>query len=370
MIPLDSFARMVPQPHHIWDDLIDLSSDHYQHAIEFYVERMSQMPGVLFIGQFGSINTPGVSDIDLLVLVQDDRHSAAEALSQEVVQTLTNGPYMFWHPASIIPLSLWQPGRVLHTFSQLRALWGDRTLIDAAEQPHRPLETLSATIWNGFFWRVALKLRYDKHPLRLLLLVINNLGQGVAAYYRILNRPDESESILRWGKEIRSQITAASGPRRVALALDALAQAMHFLHAADWDLQAWWLDEAWERRPPYSDVIRPRSAGKHIVIEFTHTLDEPGWSPMRTARRVSWKLKRIPYRLTFPSCYPLTANLIRGAFDAHHGSPPFDALAVPWQNAVATYIESMEAFRRYMRDHDSQSKELDDLWRRVWNTLA
>ena len=65
-------TSMLPVPEEIIADVRDLVLADYQEAIDRSLEILRRLPGVCFVGQFGSVNTPGVSDIDLLVIARDE----------------------------------------------------------------------------------------------------------------------------------------------------------------------------------------------------------------------------------------------------------------------------------------------------------
>jgi hypothetical protein len=54
------------------DDLRPLSLADYEHVIEMYAAECSAIPGVCAIYQFGNVGAPGLSDIDLVVVLDDD----------------------------------------------------------------------------------------------------------------------------------------------------------------------------------------------------------------------------------------------------------------------------------------------------------
>ena len=54
------------------DDLRPLSLADYEHVIEMYAAECSAIPGVSAIYQFGSVGAPGLSDIDLMVILDED----------------------------------------------------------------------------------------------------------------------------------------------------------------------------------------------------------------------------------------------------------------------------------------------------------
>ena len=49
-----------------------MDPQHYDDLVEKYVDRVSEVPGVLGIVLFGSVTTPGLSDIDIVVTVPDE----------------------------------------------------------------------------------------------------------------------------------------------------------------------------------------------------------------------------------------------------------------------------------------------------------
>src|SRR5205085_1978878 len=88
-----NIQTLLPHPRQIVSDLRDATLHEYRHAIDHYVQRIQQIPGVLYIGQFGTIRTPGVSDIDLLILCSDSAFLWVCQASSEIICEIPNGSY-------------------------------------------------------------------------------------------------------------------------------------------------------------------------------------------------------------------------------------------------------------------------------------
>lgn len=57
---------------HLTRDIRRLTSDDYEHAIESYISKCANISEVAAIYQFGNVGAPGLSDIDLLVVLGED----------------------------------------------------------------------------------------------------------------------------------------------------------------------------------------------------------------------------------------------------------------------------------------------------------
>src|SRR6266849_4590798 len=76
------------------NDLIELSFGDYDLAIQKFVHDAHKVPGVRYLGQFGSIKTPGVSDVDLLVITDDDQFILAREAVTRIAANVPRGSYL------------------------------------------------------------------------------------------------------------------------------------------------------------------------------------------------------------------------------------------------------------------------------------
>jgi hypothetical protein len=112
----------------------------YERALDRFVHRVSQVPGVLAIYQIGSISCPGISDIDLIVVVDPSQGPFGTKTS---VQMEDEGEaVLFFHqPIHVDPALMSQ---IYHLFyvSDLRRVWGEA--IDIVEPTHDEEQVLNA----------------------------------------------------------------------------------------------------------------------------------------------------------------------------------------------------------------------------------
>ena len=112
----------------------------YERALDRFVHRVSQVPGVLAIYQSGSVSCPGISDIDLIVVVDPSqgpfRTETSVQMEDEVEAVL------FFHQPIHVNTALMS--QIYHLFfvSDLRRVWGEA--IDIVEPTHDEEQVLNA----------------------------------------------------------------------------------------------------------------------------------------------------------------------------------------------------------------------------------
>src|SRR5256885_899844 len=84
-------------------DLLPLDRSSYDAAIGEYTSRLAAQASVRAVYRFGSIAAPGISDIDLLVVLADDArpHTIRDLFAYRSVTA--SASYLYSHPPVIIP---------------------------------------------------------------------------------------------------------------------------------------------------------------------------------------------------------------------------------------------------------------------------
>lgn len=86
-----------------FDDTKKLLLSDYEHVKNRHFQHFSRQAGVINYGTFGSVKSPGLSDLDLCVLVEDE---ALVSGSFKLLPDLASEKYVLHHPPMVIPLSL------------------------------------------------------------------------------------------------------------------------------------------------------------------------------------------------------------------------------------------------------------------------
>jgi hypothetical protein len=108
------------------DDIRAIDRAEYTRVLEAYLAALRPLPGVTAVYQLGNIKVPGISDIDLIVVV-DDRIQAGTNF-WELLRSVTgpHGPYVFSHPSYVISRDIFPQLPLLFYADNLRHLWGEK----------------------------------------------------------------------------------------------------------------------------------------------------------------------------------------------------------------------------------------------------
>lgn len=93
----------------------------YESAIGAMVDRVRALRGVVAIYQIGHVSTPGISDIDLVVVFEDD----ARCLADPREGLTADGRYLFAHDLFGVSRADFAAGRAYSFFHNYVPLWGE-----------------------------------------------------------------------------------------------------------------------------------------------------------------------------------------------------------------------------------------------------
>lgn len=92
----------------------------YHQAIEAYIDQVCTIPNVISVNTMGSINAPGLSDIDIIIVVADD-FNKSDAIKLSVQGINDN---LFIHGPVIIPNSMTKNLQYIIYASNIQCVWG------------------------------------------------------------------------------------------------------------------------------------------------------------------------------------------------------------------------------------------------------
>jgi|SRR5690554_1665280 len=102
------------------DHPVAVSRGIYEEAVSRMVGRLTRQPDVVAIYQIGSVSTPGISDLDLVVVFEDDR-----SCTYNPRQDLSDAErYLFIHQLFGVPRSLFVKAQQYSFFHNYKLLWG------------------------------------------------------------------------------------------------------------------------------------------------------------------------------------------------------------------------------------------------------
>lgn len=188
-------------------DLKKISQENYLECINYIITQLKEKDYLVSISQFGSIKFPGISDIDLIIVIKNDCDYFF--VKNEIDSIILKSPYSsicFWHEALVIKKEDLKYLNFFHTTENLNILYGEiiikDTSIDSRVQLYK---------WNAFFYRLFLYFKNtEKVSMRLFLLGINNLAtclkyNNSKNYLEFKNKVDKLRSYALNDKNIEKE---------------------------------------------------------------------------------------------------------------------------------------------------------------------
>ncbi len=225
-------------------DTQNLDISVYEKVIEEYVHRFSRRKGVLWIGRFGAVTTPGASDIDLILVCEDEWCRVLALDSDEFVTQSPLHRYLFIHEVYVVPHSGVKYLSYFHSLNNLQSLWGDTTILNECEQPDNTIRLLRAVLWATSDWSKTLQLcQQDFVSLRSLLIRSKSLVTAAIHNYRLIGNEASVEAATHRIEQERQRIVRADPSDQGDLARASFWGAVRTLANSDWELSAWMTQE-------------------------------------------------------------------------------------------------------------------------------
>ncbi|MBF2052868.1 MAG: hypothetical protein IGS03_05300 [Candidatus Sericytochromatia bacterium] len=185
----------------------------YLQAIDAYAAQIKHQPGVLGVHSIGSIGTPGLSDIDLIVTVADNfdiKHSPYLS-----VKNIDN--QLFLHGPVIVPLSIKNYLQYIVYASNIQPVWGNVSLPDFHQLSPQHQTSLACCylidfIESRFMQYAATQNKLDKRAW--LTRVWSSLHS--CTLYEIATGLSLNENELLWVNQIKNTRTEWSEKKTVS----------------------------------------------------------------------------------------------------------------------------------------------------------
>jgi hypothetical protein len=161
-------------------DVPALSAADYERTLARFVEYVSDLPGVQAVYRFGSLSHPGISDLDVLVVVADD---VSPWTLQGILAATRTDPitqFLFAHPPLVVPEAEVAEVRWVHTLDGLGPVWG--VALDVPAPPEEVRRWLRVAEYVDFTFSVRSVLRsLEEVGLRNLLLLMTSCVHSLQA---------------------------------------------------------------------------------------------------------------------------------------------------------------------------------------------
>lgn len=104
----------------------------YDRCVDRYVRAVRGREGVLAVYQMGGVSSPGLSDLDLIVVVDGTfrGHAYHDLSVRRVLGEADAAPYLFIHDVMVIDVDSFRRLAFINYASDLRLLWGEPLEVD------------------------------------------------------------------------------------------------------------------------------------------------------------------------------------------------------------------------------------------------
>ena len=152
----------------------DLGSDDYRDLLEEFSKKIQQHPQVLAMGVFGEIASPGISDLDVVLIAARGACRKTVERCRMWIRQRALASYLFRHSPLVVSEEMLRHLTCLHTLSDLKWLWKRRDVITEKVQP-TTLEYLHVLYASDWLRRAAASYPLKRGSLRRLLMVLKGL---------------------------------------------------------------------------------------------------------------------------------------------------------------------------------------------------
>ncbi|GEM_PF-3878495 len=231
------------QPLCIYPDVPKIDFDVYEQGLRLFMTSFLEgHQGDVVFYQFGEIRTPGVSDIDLLIVVEDDTWQQSRQRAKSIISSSGLLYFLFVHEPVIVSKSILPCLPYLHTLDNCQYIQGINNPIGKLSIDIQDSSTalIRHSVWNSFIRIAALELDNSTIGLRRALILMHNLLTSVYNGNKFLLNPID---IPISTQQIREEILSAPIKSQENLAKLYIQEIVELLNKVDRRLDNQLLEE-------------------------------------------------------------------------------------------------------------------------------
>lgn len=197
--------------------LIEKSVADYQYAYKI-VEEFAINNKAIMVGQFGEINYPGISDLDVFICWEDEDYKKGQEDIRLFIEHNVDLSYVFTHPPICIAKSMLPYLPFVHTINNLKLSYNKKQLSLDHSLPATYLSTLNI-LWTlfilpGLAHEAPLT---DKTGLRDMLLRLKNAHTSLYNL-QVINK--EKNNALETSKQLRDNVFSNYNSTRIKVEIE------------------------------------------------------------------------------------------------------------------------------------------------------
>lgn len=221
------------QPRLIYPDIPPMGRDIYEKGLNCFIDRFLEgYSGKVAFYQFGEIETPGVSDIDLLIVVEDGNWKQSTQKARCIVNSSGWLFYLFTHEPVVVCESSLPSLPLVHTIENCKYLQGtwDPLAQVSTEVHDENAKLMRHVTWDSSLRVAALALDDSVIGLRRALILMHNLLTSAQNGNRLLPMP---VPLTLSTEEIRDEVLSAPLQEQESLARHYIKRIVDALNDVD-----------------------------------------------------------------------------------------------------------------------------------------
>ncbi|MFX0139667.1 MAG: hypothetical protein ACFFDN_38865 [Candidatus Hodarchaeota archaeon] len=175
------------------------SSNDYNEVKDKIINIFKNIPSLISIYEIGSISSPGISDLDLVLVFDDNAKDVVYEIYYDKLDD--RDKYILMHSPFVITKSLFENIRYFFVPDNFKLLWGDKIHIKEIQQQHLLKQLIAAEFVLGTTFSLIHSLKNKILKVRSFLCVLNAVKydfqiyglnrQNFAAGWHLLNSTTE-----------------------------------------------------------------------------------------------------------------------------------------------------------------------------------
>jgi hypothetical protein len=225
-------SSWLPNAGAIVADVRPLTSADYDRAVETVCEGLEGARGVRCVATIGGVSLPGVSDIDMLVVCDDEAYASVKSACEKIVSR-EDLRYFFTHRIFVLPGSLAAYRHRLFLETLLvppHVVMGESSALPELPPLSAECRIYNFKVWGSTVWSAMFGLRKVR-SLRTLLLQLHSVWRQTAFTSQLLSDESGAALSIERAREWRSRVLASERPQHMAL--EALLEGLGALEDAE-----------------------------------------------------------------------------------------------------------------------------------------
>ncbi len=297
-----------------------VSLESYENSIQMMTECLAKVPGVISVYQIGGLSSPGISDIDMVVVFEDEISCHHDPRRQQN----DIGKYLFTHRLFATSISLFKQSQSYTFFHNFKLIYGkDLNAANHGEGSDVLQRQWAYEFLIKMFINMAVSREYGIYKVRNLLLT------GKALLYDIDFLGVEAPELMFYVEEIiawrERWFNKRPSKREISLNITGL-----------WDALTEFIENNLKQIPLYFPERTTYLIGKNIELHYAERLDASShgikfpWVPKSYAREFISLQNRInKFNIGIPFQTNKLPPVIAKAFDYTEQAVKFNQHNLP-----------------------------------------